>query len=100
MAAPRASWKGNLRLSLVTCPVELFPATSEKDKVSFNQLNRKTGNRIRYKKVDASTGDEVTSEEIVKAYQFEKDNYVQIEADELDALKLDTNHTIDIVSFV
>jgi non-homologous end joining protein Ku len=58
MAAPRASWRGNLRLSLVTCPIELFPATSEKDKVSFNQINRKTGNRIRYKKVDASTGDE------------------------------------------
>jgi hypothetical protein len=100
MAAPRASWKGNLRLSLVTCPIELFPATSEKDKVSFNQLNRKTGNRIRYKKVDAGTGDEVPSEDTVKAYQFERDNYVQIEPDELEAVKLDTNHTIEIVSFV
>jgi DNA end-binding protein Ku len=100
MAAPRASWKGNLRLSLVTCPIELFPATSEKDKVSFNQLNRHTGNRIKYKKVDAVTGDEVAFEDIIKGYQFEKDHYVQIEPDELEALKLDTNHTIDIVAFV
>jgi DNA end-binding protein Ku len=100
MAAPRASWKGNLRLSLVTCPIELFPATSEKDKVSFNQLNRKPGNRIRYKKIDAGTGEEVISDDIIKAYQFEKDNYVTLEPDELKDLKLDTNHTIEIVSFV
>jgi DNA end-binding protein Ku len=100
MAAPRASWKGNLRLSLVTCPIELFPATSERDKVSFNQLSRQTGHRIKYKKVDAVTGDEVAFDDIVKAYQFEKDNYVQIEPDELEALKLDTNHTIEMVAFV
>src|ERR1051325_3145919 len=100
MAAPRAYWKGNLKLSLVSCPIELFPATSEKDKVRFNQLNRETGNRIKYQKVDAATGDEVPSENIVKAYQFEKNNYVQIEPDELEAVKLDTNHTIDVVSFV
>ena len=98
--APRPYWKGNLRLSLVTCPIELHSATSEKDKISFNQLNRETGNRIKYKKVDATTGDEVPSENIVKAFQFEKDSYVQFEADELEAVALDTNHTIDIVSFV
>jgi DNA end-binding protein Ku len=98
--APRPSWKGNLRLSLVTCPVELYPATSEREKVRFNQLNRHTGNRIQYKKVDAGTGDEVAYDNIVKGFQFEKDNYVQIETDEIDAIKLDTNHVIDIVSFV
>jgi DNA end-binding protein Ku len=98
--APRPSWKGNLRLSLVTCPVELYPATSEREKVRFNQLNRHTGNRIQYQKVDAGTGDEVAYDDIVKGFQFEKDNYVQIEADEIDAIKLDTNHVIDIVSFV
>ena len=57
--APRANWKGFLRLSLVTCPVALYPATSESEKVSFNQLNRKTGHRIKYAKVDADTGEEV-----------------------------------------
>ena len=60
--APRANWKGFLRLSLVTCPVALYPATSESEKVSFNQLNRKTGHRIKYAKVDADTGEEVDNE--------------------------------------
>src|SRR6187455_1955787 len=63
--APRANWKGFLRLSLVTCPVALYPATSESEKVSFNQLNRKTGHRIKYAKVDADTGEEVANEDIV-----------------------------------
>ena len=64
--APRANWKGFLRLSLVTCPVALYPATSESEKISFNQLNRATGHRIKYVKVDADTGDEVLNEDIVK----------------------------------
>ena len=57
--APRAYWKGFLRLSLVSCPIQLFPATSEREKVSFNQINKETGNRIRYRKVDEDTGEEV-----------------------------------------
>jgi non-homologous end joining protein Ku len=57
MVAPRAYWKGYLKLSLVSCPVALFPASSERDKISFNQINKKTGNRIRYRKVDAETGE-------------------------------------------
>ena len=60
--APRANWKGFLRLSLVTCPVALYPATSDTEKVSFNQINRKTGHRIKYAKVDADTGEEVANE--------------------------------------
>jgi DNA end-binding protein Ku len=60
--APRANWKGFLRLSLVTCPIALYPATSESEKISFNQLNRKTGHRIKYAKVDADTGEEVANE--------------------------------------
>jgi DNA end-binding protein Ku len=62
--APRANWKGFLRLSLVTCPVALYPATSESEKISFNQLNRQAGRRIKYLKVDADTGDEVPNEDI------------------------------------
>ena len=57
--APRAYWKGYLKLSLVSCPISLYPATSEREKISFHQLNKETGNRIRYRKVDAETGDEV-----------------------------------------
>jgi DNA end-binding protein Ku len=71
--APRANWKGFLRLSLVTCPVALYPATSESEKISFNQLNRKTGHRIKYAKVDADTGEEVANEDIVKGYKVDTD---------------------------
>jgi hypothetical protein len=66
--APRANWKGFLRLSLVTCPVALYPATSDNEKISFNQLNKQTGHRIKYLKVDADTGEEVANEDIVKGY--------------------------------
>ena len=59
--APRAYWKGYLKLSLVSCPIAVFPASSEREKISFHQINKTTGNRIRYRKVDAETGDEVDS---------------------------------------
>src|SRR6266478_6215659 len=71
--APRANWKGFLRLSLVTCPVALYPATSDTEKVSFNQINRKTGHRIKYAKVDADTGEEVANEDIMKGYKVDTD---------------------------
>jgi DNA end-binding protein Ku len=67
--APRANWKGFLRLSLVTCPVALYPATSDSEKISFNQINKKTGHRIKYVRVDADTGEEVPNDEIVKAFK-------------------------------
>ena len=76
--APRANWKGFLRLSLVTCPVALYPATSDSEKISFNQINRKTGHRIKYAKVDADTGDEVANEDIVKGYAIDKDTFVEV----------------------
>src|SRR4051794_25800139 len=98
--AARAYWKGNLRLSLVSCPIELFPAVSEREKVSFNQLNSKTGNRIKYKKVDASTGEEVEAADIIKGYQFEKGQYVEVTTEELEAVELDSTRSIEIVSFV
>ncbi|SFH73354.1 Ku protein [Bradyrhizobium sp. Gha] len=98
--APRANWKGFLRLSLVTCPVALYPATSDTEKVSFNQINRKTGHRIKYLKVDAETGDEVTSEDIVKGYKVDTDTYIEVTKDELDEIALDSTHTIDIDEFV
>jgi DNA end-binding protein Ku len=98
--APRANWKGFLRLSLVTCPVALFPATSESEKVSFNQINKATGHRIKYVKVDAESGDEVSSEDIVKGYKVDTDTYVTIDKDELDAIALESTRTIDIDEFV
>ncbi len=98
--APRANWKGFLRLSLVTCPVALYPATSDAEKVSFNQINRKTGHRIKYAKVDADTGEEVASEDIVKGYKVDTDTYIEVSKDELDELALNSTHTIEIDEFV
>src|SRR6201996_1762965 len=98
--APRANWKGFLRLSLVTCPVALYPATSDAEKVSFNQINRKTGHRIKYSKVDAETGEEVASEDIVKGYKVDTDTYIEVSKDELDDIALESTHTIEIDEFV
>src|ERR1700731_2335161 len=98
--APRANWKGFLRLSLVTCPVALYPATSESEKVSFNQLNRNTGHRIKYSKGDADTGEEVANEDIVKGYQLDKDTFVEVSKEELEEVALESTRTIDIDEFV
>ena len=98
--APRANWKGFLRLSLVTCPVALYPATSESEKISFNQLNRQTGHRIKYLKVDADTGDEVPNEDIVKGYQLEKDQFIEVTKEELEEIALESTRTIEIDKFV
>ena len=98
--APRANWKGYLRLSLVTCPVALFPATSESEKVSFNQINKRTGHRIKYQRVDAETGEDVDNEDIVKGYKVDTDTYIEVTKDELDNIALESNRTIDIDQFV
>jgi len=98
--APRANWKGFLRLSLVTCPVALFPATSDSEKISFNQINRNTGHRIKYMKVDADTGEEVSSEDIMKGYKVDTDTYIEISRDELDNIALESTRTIEIDQFV
>ncbi|TMJ50668.1 MAG: Ku protein [Alphaproteobacteria bacterium] len=98
--APRANWKGFLRLSLVTCPVALYPATSDSEKVSFNQINRKTGHRIKYTKVDADTGEEVANEDIIKGYKVDTDTYIEVTKDELDDIALESTHTIEIDEFV
>src|SRR3979490_1217169 len=98
--APRANWKGFLRLSLVSCPIALFPATSESEKISFNQINKKTGHRIRYLKVDAETGDEVASEDITKGYKVDSAQYLEVTKDELENIALESTRTIDIDEFV
>ena len=98
--APRANWKGFLRLSLVTCPIALFPATSEAEKVSFNQINKKTGHRIKYQRVDAETGDDVENEDIIKGYKVDADTYITIDKEELENIALESTRTIDIDQFV
>src|SRR3954469_17444317 len=91
--APHAYWKGFLRLSLVTCPVALYPATSDADKISFNQINKKTGHRIKYVKVDADTGEDVPNEEIVKGFKVDTDTYVEVTKEELENVALESTST-------
>jgi DNA end-binding protein Ku len=98
--APRAYWKGYLKLSLVSCPVALFPATTSREKISFHQINKSTGNRVRYRKVDAETGDEVEAADIIKGYEVGKGEYIQVEPEELEAVALKSKHTIEIEEFV
>ena len=98
--APRAYWKGFLKLSLVSCPIALFPATSEREKISFHQINKKTGNRIKYRKVDAESGDEVDSEDIVKGYEVGKGEYLELDPEELEAVAIESKRVIDIDEFV
>jgi len=98
--APRPYWKGYLKLSLVSCPVALTPATSSSAKVSFNQVNKATGNRIRYKKVDSETEEEVESGEIGKGYEIAKGEYLIMDDEELEAVELESTHTIEIDQFV
>jgi DNA end-binding protein Ku len=98
--APRPYWKGYLKLSLVTCPVTLTPATSERDKVRFHTLNAETGHRVRSQYVDAETGKPLADEDEVRGYEVEKDRHVMIEDEELEAVGLESTRTIDIEEFV
>ena len=98
--APRANWKGYLKLSLVSCPVQLFPATSSKDRVAFHLLNRETGNRLKRKLVDPETDEAVESDDQVKGYQIAKNEYVLVEEDEIDSVAIESTHTIEIETFV
>jgi DNA end-binding protein Ku len=98
--APRAYWKGYLKLSLVSCPIALFPATSEREKISFHQLNKNTGHRIKYRKVDAESGDEVESADIIKGYEVGKSEYIELDPEELEAVAIESKRIIDIDEFV
>ena len=98
--APRPNWKGYLKLSLVSCSVALYSATTTSERIRFNILNRKTGNRVRNLVIDSETEEPVETEDRIKGYQFEKGQYVQVEDEELDEVALESTHTIDIEKFV
>ncbi|KZD21072.1 Ku protein [Tardiphaga robiniae] len=100
MAPPRAYWKGSLKLSLVTCPVVLYPAATSVEKTKFHMINRETGNRLKQQMVDAETGDIVEKEQKGRGYEISKGEYVEIEKEELEAVQIESNHTIDIDNFV
>ncbi|MGY3587189.1 DNA end-binding protein Ku [Bradyrhizobium sp. USDA 4341] len=100
MAAPRAYWKGTLKLSLVSCPVALYPASTTVEKTRFHMINRETGNRLKQQMVDTENGDVVEGDQKGRGYEVTKGKYVEIEKDELEAVQIESNHTIDIDSFV
>jgi DNA end-binding protein Ku len=98
--APRAYWKGSLKLSLVTCPVALYPATTSVETTHFHMINKETGNRLKQQMVDAETGDMVEGDQKARGYELRKGKYVEIERDELEAIEIESTRTIDIDSFV
>ena len=97
--AARAVWKGQIRLALVSIPVELYPATKSGASISFNQIHKPSGQRIKYEKVVPGIGP-VDREEIVKGYEYEKGSYVVLEPEEIDAVKLESRKTLELVQFV
>jgi len=97
--APRASWKGYLKLSLVSCPVRLYPATSASERISFNQLHKDTHNRINMKPVDPELG-LIERADLVKGYEYEPKKYVIIDEGDLDAIRIESSHTLNIEAFV
>src|SRR5579862_58501 len=100
MAPGRPYWKGYLKLALVSCPIAVYTGTSSTERVSFRQINKKTGNRLRQQLVDEVTREPVESEDKGRGYEYAKGAYIHVEDDELDAVAIESNHTIDIDSFV
>jgi DNA end-binding protein Ku len=98
--APRAYWKGYLKLSLVSCPIALYPAASSSERVSFNRINKKTGNRLKQQQVDAETGQLVEKEDIIRGYEVGKGQYLQVPDEDIEKIQIESTHTIDINSFV
>jgi DNA end-binding protein Ku len=96
----RAYWKGSLKLSLVSCPVALYPASTTADKTSFHMINKETGNRLKQQMVDSETGEIVENGQKARGFELKKGKYIEIEKEELEAVQIESNHTIDIDSFV
>src|ERR671918_109419 len=97
---PRPNWKGYLKLSLVSCPIALYPAASSSERVSFRQINKKTGNRLRQQLIDEVTREVVPAEDKGRGYEIDKNVFIPVEDEELEALEVESNHTIEIDKFV
>jgi DNA end-binding protein Ku len=100
MPPPRPFWKGYLKLSLVSCPIALYTATSSSERVAFRQINKKTGNRLRQQLIDEESGEPIDPEDKGRGYEVEKGVYLRVEDEELDAIAVESSHTIDIDCFV
>ncbi|HEX4113017.1 MAG TPA: Ku protein [Stellaceae bacterium] len=100
MALPRPYWRGYLKLSLVSCPIALYTAASSSERVSFRQINKATGNRLKQQLVDEVTREPVESENKGRGYEYAKNAYVLVDDEELDAVALESSHTVEIDKFV
>jgi DNA end-binding protein Ku len=100
MPPPRPYWKGYLKLSLVSCPIALYTATSAAERVTFRQINKKTGNRLRQQLIDEETGEPIDPDDKGRGYEVDKGVYLKVEDEEIDAIAIESSHTIDIDSFV
>jgi DNA end-binding protein Ku len=98
--APRAYWKGYLKLSLVSCPIALYPAASSSERVSFHRINKKTGNRLKQQNIDSDSSEPVDKEDIGRGYEVAKGQYIRVEDEELEKIQIESTHTIEIDSFV
>src|SRR5215471_10616969 len=97
---PRASWNGFLKISLVSCPVYLSPATTESKRIRLNQLNASTGNRLKQQFIDSETGEVVERDQVAKGYEFERGQYVTVDDEELKTLQIESSKIIDLSQFV
>ncbi len=100
MPASRPTWKGYIKLALVSCPIALWPATSPGERVAFRQINKKTGNRIRYQSVDEGTREPVDPKDKGKGYEVDKDQFIMVEEEELKSIQIESTKTIEIDAFV
>ena len=98
--AQRPIWRGHLRLALVSCPIALYSANHDRGSLHFNLINPKTGNRIRMISQDAETGDSVSRKDLVKGYEFKKDNYLILEDEDFDSARIESSTTVKIEKFV
>ncbi len=98
--APRPTWKRYLRLSLVSCPVRLYPATTRSECVSFHLLNPKTHNRIELRPRDPETDEEIPRDQLVRGYEFDKGRHLVVNQSEIDALRIESSETINLARFV
>src|SRR4051795_9988693 len=98
--AQRPIWRGHLRLALVTCPVAMFAANHDRGSLHFNLINPKTGNRIRMVTQDAETEEELSRRDLVKGYEYKKDNYVILSEEDFESARVESSSTIRIDKFV
>src|SRR5690348_2487833 len=100
MAAPRPYWKGHLKLSLVSCPIALYSASTSSERVSFRQINKATGHRLRQQLIDEVTREPVEAADKGRGYEIAKNTYLPVEDEELEAIAIESSHTIEIDRFV